>query len=275
MGRFLKRWAWALKKSRRIQSPRSRLVYRRRSRQEGVRAVVPELADQARADPLLGGRLVAAGHERDDPVGVDEVRVEDRAVGRLVGVLLGPAVAEHAHEGDVDVLLELGLAQRRGDDTLGLELLEQPVHGDRVEPGLDRELLEERLGRDRDPGTEGGALLIVVTLGGGLVLDLGAGARLVHGAQAGLDRGELGGGEGPVLEGGEEVRQALGDLDARGRLREAVVPGDQGVPAGRDPGLVDDRLDVLGADLIRVEHESLVPALEGVEERAEGRSGVA
>ena len=65
------------------------------------------------------------------------------------------------------------LAQRRGDDALGSELLEQPVDGDRVEPGLDRELLEKGLGRDRDPGAEDGALLVVVLGGALLGLDLG------------------------------------------------------------------------------------------------------
>ena len=59
-------------------------------------------------------------------------------MGCLVGVLLWPAKAEHPDERDVDILLDLGLPQRRRDHAFGTQLFQKPVDGDGVELHLDR-----------------------------------------------------------------------------------------------------------------------------------------
>ncbi len=131
------------------------------------------------------------------------------------------------------------------------------------------ELLEERLGRDRDPRTEGGALVLVVVFGRRFLdLDLGAGARLVQ---------RRGGRALSVASSAATASGARGSRGSRsgrpgssipsGALGQRVVAGDQRVPAGGSAGLVDDRLDILGSELVGVEHEALVPAFEGVKKR--------
>ena len=122
---------------------------------DGGHGGIRELGRESFLHPVGESRFAAARGDRNDAVAVGPV---GSWLTRLD--LLRPLMAQKVEDHDGNAILHQPLLFGQGPPALFFKaLLDQPVDGDRVDLQLARQLLDERLGRDRDPRPDGNGIL--------------------------------------------------------------------------------------------------------------------